>query len=91
MKQLKPDNEFRAGRNILEFRHKIQEETKDYPQCEDICLDLSDVIFMDSFSFRLVFDFLPKFKKVIPPKNKHIVELYDQWLDSKKGLAKNFE
>lgn len=52
-------------------------------------LDMSDVIFMDSHGFRLIFDYLSVFPKITPPKDTHIIEMYNIWLDSKKGLTKN--
>jgi len=46
------------------------------------------LIDMDTFSFRLVFDYLNKFEKVIPPKNDLPIKRYNEWLDFKKGLSK---
>jgi hypothetical protein len=43
---------------------------------------------MDSHGFRLIFDNLSIFTKITPPKSSHIIEMYDMWLDSKKGLKK---
>ena len=84
---MKPDSEFRAGTSILQFIKELEINTSDYP-LEQVTLDLSDVIFMDSFSFRVVFDYLPKLNKVIPPQNQHIIDMYNLWLDSKKNLSK---
>lgn len=84
MEVIKPAfNELRGGTFILTFRNKLSGLNT-----TDNTLDLSDIVFMDSTGFRLVFDFLPKFRSVVPPKNPHIIEMYNVWLDSKKGLTK---
>lgn len=87
MKMIRPPKDFHAGTAILKTIKEFEEATKDYPytQCG---LDLSDVIYMDSHSFRVVFNFLSKFPVVIPPKDPHIIDMYNIWLDSKKGLSK---
>lgn len=82
---LSPDPEFRAGTRILEFTQIIEREVE---LGSLLTLDLSNVVYMDSASFRLVFDLLPQIQKLIPPPNPHIVMMYNQWLDSKKGLSK---
>lgn len=87
METIKPPNDFHAGTAIIEMHKNWSEKRKTYPSNQYL-LDLSDVVFMDSHSFRIVFNFLPMFSKVIPPRNNHIVEMYDAWLDSKKGLSK---
>lgn len=87
MEIIKPPNNFHAGTDITKLRKEWGEKRKTYPQNQFI-LDLSDVIYMDSSSFRVVFDFLPMFGVVIPPRNFHIIEMYNMWLDSKKGLSK---
>ena len=87
MNILKPDNEFRAGTRIGEFAKLLEESTAGYPLSQTT-LDLSEVIYMDSFSFRLVFNYLPKLTAVVPPKNQQVIDMYNFWLDSKKGLAK---
>jgi hypothetical protein len=90
MKMIKAPAEFRAGTAILEFIKLLEEETKDYPQTR-VGLDLSEVVYMDSHSFRVVFNFLSKLPVVIPPKSQHIIDMYNTWLDGKKGLRKNYE
>jgi len=85
---IKPPDDFHAGSKIDLFRRDLEERRKVYPG-RQYTLDLSDVVFMDSFSFRVVFDFLPMFGVVIPPRSKKVIEMYDLWLDSKKGLSKN--
>ena len=87
MKMIKPPNDFHMGTDLVTFIKILKEETKLYPQVQ-VGLDLSEVVCMDSGSFRVVFDFLSKFPVVIPPKDPHIIEMYDMWLDSKKGLSK---
>lgn len=87
MEIVKMPPEFRAGTNLTEIKKDWTEKRKHYPDYQ-YTLDLSDVIYMDSMSFRLVFDFLPMFTKVIPPKSQQIIDWYNEWLDSKKGLSK---
>lgn len=82
---IKPPNDFHAGTGASAFKIKLDQEIKQH----DVTLDLSDVLYMDSFTFRIVFDFLSRLEKVIPPKNQHIIDNYNLWLDSKKGLTKN--
>jgi hypothetical protein len=84
---IKPPNDWHAGTQITIFRRMLIEKSMEYPK-KQFMLDLSEVEYMDSCSFRVVFDFLPMFGKVIPPKIKHIIMMYDQWLESKKGLEK---
>ena len=86
---LKAPSEFRAGSGIVMFREELIKATSTYPE-DKVCLDLSDVVFMDSFSFRLVFDFMPKLPKIIPPRSLHVIESYNDWLNGKKGLCKNW-
>lgn len=43
---------------------------------------------MDTEAFRFVFDNLPRFTKVIPPKSNVVIDKYNSWLDTKKGLEK---
>jgi hypothetical protein len=85
-KEIRPPNYFHRG-NIETVAASWDDAFKD--SGPDYVLNLYDVVCMDAGSFRLVFNYLSKFKKVIPPKNKHLVDLYDMWLDSKKGLSKN--
>ena len=86
MKMLKPPSDFHAGKSSGPDFKKIL-KTLDYPK-KRYGLDLSDVIFMDTYTFRLVFDYMSKFDKIIPPKSDHVVMVYDIWVDSKKGLKK---
>lgn len=85
---IKPPSELRAGQDIVGIRKSWEEKRKNYPQSQ-FTLDLSEVVYMDSYGFRLVFDFLSMFGVVVAPKDTHIIEMYDFWLDSKKGLKKN--
>lgn len=86
---IKAPSELRAGNNIDVMRHQLSGLERNYYSSDiKYHLDLSEVIFMDSSGFRLVFDYLSIFSKVTPPKDTHIVELYNTWLDSKKGLSK---
>jgi hypothetical protein len=90
MMLIKPPNDFHAGTKILDIKKEWDLYRKDYFTSGpyDYHLDLSEVIYMDSASFRLVFDYLPIFKKVTPPKSTYVIEMYNMWLDSKKGLKK---
>jgi len=90
MEIIKPPRDWHAGTEIVKFREMLKEKVKEYPQ-KQYTLDLSDVWYMDSFSFRIVFDFLSIFSVVIPPKDEHIIFMYNQWLDSKKGLNKGYK
>jgi hypothetical protein len=90
MEMLKPDDQFHAGKSGQEFKEILASKLKNYPY-EKFGLDLSDVSYMDTYSFRLVFDSLPKFSVVIPPKASKVVEMYDLWVDSKKGLKKSIK
>lgn len=65
----------------------LEELTKNYPQ-EKHHLDMSNVNFMDSMGFRVIFNLLPVFPKVTPPKSELVIKWYNEWLDSKKGLSK---
>lgn len=85
---IKPPVEIRAGSDIVIIRKQWGEKRITYPQSQ-FTLDLSEVVYMDSYGFRLIFDFLSMFGEVIPPKDPHIIEMYNLWLDSKKGLFKN--
>lgn len=86
MKTYKAPQDIYAG-NALSIKKEFKMITKNYPQ-EKYHLDLSDVTFMDSFGCRVIFDYWSKFPKITPPKSEHVIELYDTWLDSKKGLSK---
>lgn len=89
METIKAPKELRAGTEIVVMRNQLEMVRLDYYDFGRLChLDLSDTIYMDSYGFRLVFDFLPVFSKVTPPKDPHIVYMYNMWLDSKKGLSK---
>jgi hypothetical protein len=89
MEIIKAPNEIRGGTKIIEFERFLNTcQFAYFNGYEKYELDLSDVIFMDSSGFRLIFNFLPIFNKVIPPKNQHIIDMYNFWLDSKKGLSK---
>lgn len=85
---VKPPPEIRSGTDLASIRQSWSEKSKAYPATQ-YTLDLSDVVFMDSAGFRLIFDYLSIFGEVIPPKDPHIIGMYDMWLDSKKGLKKN--
>lgn len=86
---VKPPNDFHAGTKIVEMKKLWDFYRISYHHGTDkYHLDLSEVIYMDSASFRLVFDYLPIFTKVTPPNSKFVIEMYDMWLDSKKGLSK---
>lgn len=87
MEVIKPPNDWHAGTEIIKFREMLKEKALEYPQ-KQFTLDLSDVEYMDSFSFRVAFDFLSIFSIVIPPRNQHIINMYNIWVDSKKGLSK---
>ena len=87
MEIIKPPEQFRAGTESTLFREMLKTKLSYYPS-KQFCLDLSDVDYMDTFTFRIVFDFLSKFTEVIPPKNERVIEIYDIWVDSKKGLKK---
>ena len=82
---IKAPKDFRCGVESVKFEHSLNSLVNTF---DDIVLDLSEVEFMDSFTFRIVFDFFPDVKKIIPPKNKHTIDRYNDWLDSKKGLLK---
>jgi hypothetical protein len=85
---IKPkETQVRGGTAIITF---LKEVDLAISEGSEITLDLSEVPYMDTTGFRAVFDRLPKFKKVIPPKNQHIVDMYNTWLDSKKGLSKGY-
>ena len=85
---IKPkETQVRGGTAIITF---LKEVDLAISEGSEITLDLSEVPYMDTTGFRAVFDRLPKFKKVIPPKNQHIVDIYNTWLDSKKGLSKGY-
>lgn len=86
---LKVIGELRAGVDIPGLRTSWDHyRFLKYDQPLAINLDLSEVIFMDSFGFRMIFDYLDIFTKVTPPKCQHVVEQYNAWLDSKKSLKK---
>ena len=87
MEVLKPEPQFHGGQSGQDFKVLLKEKLKDYPEKKFI-LDLSEVVFMDTYTFRLVFDNLPKFNEIIPPKDSWVIDRYDEWLDSKKGLSK---
>lgn len=81
--------EIRSGTEIHKFRSQLDIYRKEYYLGNNkYHLDMSDVIFMDSTGFRTIFDFLPIFTKVTPPKSQWVIETYNLWLDSKKGLEK---
>lgn len=86
-KTIAPPDRFHGGFDLHVFRTYLETTFKKNPNIQ-YTLDLSEVEFMDTSAFRVVFDFLPKFKKVIPPTQPHIIEVYNVWLDSKKGLYK---
>ena len=85
MKMIKPPNDFHAGSTFEFFKIELAQAVYLH---EEVCLDLSEVIYMDTDSFRLVFDFMPRLKRIIPPKDRWSIKRYDEWLDSKKGLSK---
>lgn len=84
----KAPSELRAGTEIVKIRKQWSAMRAYYPSSQ-YTLDLSEVIYMDPYGFRLIFDFLSIFGQVIPPKDTNLIEMYDLWLDSKKGLNKN--
>lgn len=81
MTTVKPPNDFKAGKTVSNFDGYVEYA---YEQCNELTLDLSDVIYMDSASFRWVFENSPKFKKIIKPKSKWVVETYNVWIEGKK-------
>lgn len=81
-----PPKELRGGTQIQETRKQFEMITKNNPHA-NLHLDLSGVEYMDTTGFRLIFDFKSSFSKITPPIN-HIVEMYDFWVGSKKGLSK---
>lgn len=87
MRVIKPPPDFSAGTATSGFVSCLEKELRKNKKTE-FCLDLSEVLYMDTFSFRAVFNLLPMITQVIPPKDQHIVEIYNLWLDSKKGLKK---
>jgi hypothetical protein len=89
MINIKAPVELSAGKMIVQHRKNFLLIAEDYYKGEArYCLDLSEVEYADSMGFRLLFDFLSVFTEIIPPKNRRIVEDYNTWLDSKKGLSK---
>jgi hypothetical protein len=80
-----PTNELRGGTDIGHFLHALDIAIA---QGNKVTLDLSEVRYMDTTGFRAVFDRLPKLSGLIPPLESHIVDMYNSWLDSKKGLTK---
>jgi len=86
---IKPSDSFHAGTEAIAFKRRLQNIIKDMSKTGmGVCLDLSDVLYMDTCTFRIVFDMLPSIEKVIPPSQNHIVDTYNTWLDGKKGLSK---
>lgn len=86
---LKPGfNEFRGGVWLGAFFQTVDESLK---QGNLITLDLTEVTFMDTDGYRAIFDYLPRLHRLVPPADSHITERYNDWLDSKKGLCKNWE
>jgi len=85
----KPDfQELRAGARAEGFLLSL-----DYCLSQtdrQVSLDLSDVVYMDTTGFREVFNRLPHLYRVVPPRDPHTIERYNEWLDSKKGLSKNY-
>ena len=75
------------GGNRREVEKLFETMTVNYPDTK-VHLDLSQVDYMDTAGFRLVFNYLSKFPKVTPPKSEKVIEMYDLWVDSKKGLKK---
>ena len=88
METIKPASDFHAGLSGQAFREELKSLFKSQQPGEHYCLDLSEVTYMDTYTFRLVFDYLPNFRKVIPPESDHVVKVYNGWLDSKKWLTK---
>lgn len=84
---IKPNFDFRAGNKLSVFRIGLMHDISTQ-QDMDFILDLSEVDYMDTASFRLVFDLMPSLKSIIPPKIHKCIEDYNDWLDGKKGLKK---
>ena len=82
-----PPKQIRGGIELANTREIFRKITENYPYTK-VHLDLSSVEYMDTSGFRLIFDFKSKFPKITPPKCEHICELYDVWVESKKGLSK---
>jgi len=83
-KVIKPPNDFKSGTEFSNLKLLwLQELTSGNTQ-----LDLSDVIYMDTGTMRYIFDIMSSFSKITPPRSEHVVNRYNDWLDSKKGLSK---
>lgn len=87
MRVITPPADFKSGTEANLFRTMLEVESKNYP-VQKFSLNLSDVFYMDSDTFRIIFDYMYMFSEVIPPKKQHVIDMYNDWLDSKKCLAK---
>ncbi len=85
---IKPSDHFHAGTESRDFERYTLERMGGSGPSVKYTLDLSDVIYMDTMTFRIVFNLMPQFETIIPPESKMVIERYDLWLDFKKGLKK---
>ena len=85
---VKPPSDFHAGVKSRDFNRYTLEMIGAGGPSINYTLDLSDVIYMDTRTFRIVFNLMPSFETIIPPKSEKVIERYDFWVDSKKGLKK---
>lgn len=87
MKKITLKGEIHAG-NFKKTRDILDKAAKEYPEVKKQ-LDLSEVTFMDSKGFRVIFNYLSFFPKITPPNSKWVIKMYNTWLDGKKNLEKN--
>lgn len=84
---IKPPSDFHTGTDCSKFRKMLERKRLQHPS-KKFTLDLTDVRYMDTATFRIVFDFKSIFTKILPPECKKVNEMYDIWVESKKGLSK---
>lgn len=85
MTTVKPNPDFKSGQTLSNFDSYVEYA---YENSDYLTLDLSDVIYMDSGSFRWVFENSNKFKKILYPKSEYVINNYNLWVESKKWKTK---